>query len=119
VNLAYCRIGGGAVMAWGDNVNTVDEAERIAAVREYFNEHIPNASIRDSYDGGRLAQVFRIEVSDVEGFRDAVISTEFLMEYEPDKLGKVLKGWRVAEHLQSMKGTEALVTSWGIEEKER
>jgi hypothetical protein len=28
-----------------------------------------------------------------------------------------LKGWRVAEHLQSMKGTEVLVTTWGIEEK--
>ena len=33
-------------MAWGDNVNTEDEAERIAAVREYFHEHIPNSSIR-------------------------------------------------------------------------
>ena len=43
-------------MAWGDNVNTEDEAERIAAVREYFHEHIPNASIRNSYDVGRLAQ---------------------------------------------------------------
>ena len=33
-------------MTWGDNVNTEDEAEGIAAVREYFHEHIPNASIR-------------------------------------------------------------------------
>ena len=105
-------------MAWGDNVNTEDEAERIAAVREYFHEHIPNASIRDSYDVGRLAQVFRIEASDLGGFRDAVISTEFLMEYQPDKLGKALIGWRVAEHLQSVKGTEVLVTSWGVEDKE-
>jgi len=45
-----------------------------------------------------------------------VISTEFLMEHPPNKLAKVLKGWRVAEHLRSMKGTEALVTTWGIEE---
>ena len=105
-------------MAWGDNVNTEDEAERIAAVREYFHEHISNASIRDSYDAGRLAQVFRIEASDLGEFRDAVISTEFLMEYPPDKLGKVLTGWRVAEHLRSVKGTEVLVTSWGVEEKE-
>jgi len=105
-------------MAWGDSVNTEDEAERIAAVREYFHEHMPNASIRDSYDAGRLAQVFRIEASDLRGFRDAVISTEFLMEHQPDKLGKVLKGWRVAEHLRSVNGTEVLVTTWGIEEKE-
>lgn len=105
-------------MAWGDNVNTEDEAERIAAVREYFNDHVPDASIRDSYDAGRLAQVFRIEASAFEGFRDAVISTEFLMEHEPAKLGKVLTGWRVAEHLRSVKGTEVLVTSWGVEEKE-
>lgn len=103
-------------MAWGDNVNTEDEAERIAAVREYFHDHLPDASIRDSYDAGRLAQVFRIEASDFGGFRDAVISTEFLMDHEPDKLGKVLKGWRVAEHLRAVKGTEVLVTSWGLEE---
>ena len=33
-------------MAWGDNVNTEDEAERIEAVRKYFQEHIHNLSIR-------------------------------------------------------------------------
>ena len=104
-------------MAWGENVNTGEEAERIAAVRNYFYEQVPNAEIRDSYDAGRLAQVFRVEASDLGGVRDAVISTEFLMEHPPDKLGKVLKGWRVAEHLRSMKGTEVLVTTWGIEEK--
>jgi hypothetical protein len=30
----------------------------------------------------------------------------------------VLRGWRVAEHLRSVKGTEVLVTTWGIEDKE-
>ena len=105
-------------MAWGDNVNTEDEAERIMAVCKYFHDHIPNASIRDSYDAGRLAQVFRIEASELGGFRDAVISTEFLMEYAPDKLGKALTGWRVAEHLQAVKCTEVVVTSWGVEDKE-
>jgi hypothetical protein len=104
-------------MAWGENVNTEEEAKRIASVREYFYEQIPNAEIRDSYDAGRLAQVFRVEASDFGGVRDAVISTEFLMEHPPSKLGKVLKGWRVAEHLRSTKGTEVLVTTWGIEEK--
>ena len=69
-------------------------------------------------DAGRLAQVFRIEASEFGGFRDAVISMEFLKEYPPGKLGKALSGWRVAEHLQSAKGTEVLVTSWGVEEKE-
>ena len=103
-------------MAWGNTVNTVDEAARIAAVREYLQEHVPDASIRDSYDPGRLAQVFRVEASEFGGFRDAVISTEFLMEHQPDKLGKVMKGWRVAEHLRSVQGTEVLVTTWGIEE---
>ena len=105
-------------MAWGENVNTGEEAERIAAVREYFHKHVSNASIRDSYDAGRLAQVFRIEASEFGGFRDAVISTEFLKEYPPGKLGKALTGWRVAEHLQSVKGTEVLVTSWRVEDKE-
>lgn len=104
-------------MAWGDNVNTEDEAERIAAVREYFHDRLPEAVIRDSYDAGRLSQVFRIEASGFEGFRDAVISTEFLMDHPPDKLGKVLRGWRVAEHLQATNGMELLVTSWGIEEQ--
>jgi hypothetical protein len=103
-------------MAWGDTVNTDDEAERIAAVRDYFLGHFPDAPIRDSYDPGRLAQVFRIEAGDLGGFRDAVISTEFLMEYPAAKLGKALTGWRVAEHLRSATGTEVLVTSWGVEE---
>ena len=106
-------------MAWGDNVNTEEEAARIAAVREYFYQHLPEATVRDSYDAGRLAQVFRIEASDFGGFRDAVVSTEFLMEHEPDKLGKVLTGWRVAQHLRSAKGTEVAVTTWGIEEPSR
>ncbi len=104
-------------MAWGEHVNTEEEAERIAAVREYFSQQVPDAEIRDSYDAGRLAQVFRVEASDFGGFRDAVISTEFLMEHPPNKLAKVLKGWRVAEHLRSMSGTEVLVSTWGIEEK--
>ena len=51
-------------MAWGNTVNTVDEAARIAAVREYLQEHVPGASVRDSYDPGRLAQVFRGEASE-------------------------------------------------------
>ena len=38
--------------------------------------------------------------------------------YPSGKLGKVLIGWRVAEHLQSVKGMEVLVTSWGVEYKE-
>jgi len=29
-----------------------------------------------------------------------------------------LKGWRVVEHLRSVKGTEVMVTTWGIEEKD-
>jgi hypothetical protein len=105
-------------MAWGANVNTEDEAERIAAVREYFHEQFPDASIHDSYDSDRLAQVFRIETSDFGGFRDAVISTDLLKEYPPSKMGKVLSGWRVEEHLRSTKGTEVLVTTWGVEEKQ-
>ena len=67
---------------------------------------------------GDWHRCFEIEASDFGGFRDAVVSTEFLMEHPPDKLGKVLRGWRVAEHLRSVKGTEVLVTTWGIEDKE-
>ncbi|MGQ0666742.1 MAG: hypothetical protein ACT4O4_06890 [Nitrospiraceae bacterium] len=46
---------------------TRQEVERISAVREYIHEQIPNAAIRDSYDPGRLAQVFRIEASELGG----------------------------------------------------
>jgi F0F1-type ATP synthase beta subunit len=87
-------------------------------VRGYFEEKFPGSSIRDSYDAGRLAQVFRIEADDVGGVRDAVVSTEFLEEYPPEKMGKALVGLRVAEHLRSAKGKEVLVTSWGVEERE-
>ena len=103
-------------MAWGSDANTDDELEKLAAVRGYFQEHFPGASIRDSYDVGRIAQVFRVE-TDGE-LRNAVVSTDFLEEYVPDKMGKALTSLRVAEHLRLAKGKEVLLTSWGVEEKE-
>jgi hypothetical protein len=105
-------------MAWGSDTNTDDELEKLAAVRGYFQEQFPGASIRDSYDAGRMAQVFRIETNDVSELRNAVVSTEFLEEYASEKMGKALISWRVAEHLRSAKGREAVITSWGVEEKE-
>jgi len=105
-------------MAWGSDANTEEELEKLAAVRGYFQEQFPGASIRDSYDAGRTAQVFRIETDDVGELRNAVVSTEFLEEYAPDKMGKALISWRVAEHLRSANGREVVLTSWGVEEKE-
>jgi hypothetical protein len=105
-------------MAWGSDANTEDELEKLAAVRGYLQEQFPGASIRDSYDAGRMAQVFRIETDDVGGLCDAVVSTEFLEEYAPEKMGKALTSWRVAEHLRSAKGKGVLLTSWGVEERE-
>lgn len=105
-------------MAWGPDANTDVELEKLAAVRGYLQEQFSGASIRDSYDAGRMAQVFQIETDDVGGLRDAVISTEFLEEYPPEKMRKALTGLRVAEHLRAAKGKEVLVTSWGVEEKE-
>ena len=105
-------------MARGSNANTEEELEKLAAVRGYFEQQFPGASIRDSYDAGRMAQVFRVETDDVDGPRDAVVSTEFLEEYAPEKMGKALISWRVAEHLRSAKGKKVLLTSWGVEEKE-
>jgi hypothetical protein len=105
-------------MAWGSDANTDDELEKLAAVRGYFQEQFPGSSIRDSYDAGRTAQVFRIETDGAGERRHAVVSTEFLEEYAPEKMGKALISWRVAEHLRSAKGKEVLVTSWGVEERE-
>ena len=105
-------------MAWGSDANTEEELEKLAAVRGYFEQQFPGASIRDSYDAGRMAQVFRIEADHAGVPRDAVVSTEFLEEYPPEKMGKALIGLRVAEHLRSAKGREVLLTSWGGEEKE-
>ena len=105
-------------MAWGSDANTDDELEKLAAVRRYFQQQFPGASVRDSYDAGRMAQVFRVETDDVGELRNAVVSTEFLEEYVPEKMGKALIGLRVAEHLRSAKGKEILLTSWGVEEKE-
>ena len=105
-------------MAWGSDANTDDELEKLAAVRGYFQEQFPGSSIRDSYNAGRTAQVFRIETDGAGERRHAVVSTDFLEEYVPDKMGKALTSWRVAEHLRSAKGTEVLLTSWGVEEKE-
>jgi hypothetical protein len=105
-------------MAWGPDPNTEEELEKLAAVRGYLQQQFPDASIRDSYDAGRMAQVFRIETDGAGGLRDAVVSTEFLEEYPSEKMGKALTGLRVAEHLRSAKGREVMVTSWGVEEKE-
>jgi hypothetical protein len=105
-------------MAWGSDTNTEEELEKLAAVRGYFQEQFPGSSVHDSYDAGRIAQVFRIETDDVGGPRDAVVSTDFLEEYAPEKMGKALISLRVAEHLRSAKGREVLLTSWGVEERE-
>ncbi len=105
-------------MAWGPDANTEPELEKLAAVRGYLHEQFPGASIRDSYDAGRMAQVFRIEHDGVGVLRDAVVSTEFLEQYPPEKMAKALTGLRVAEHLRSAKGKEVLITSWGVEERE-
>lgn len=87
-------------------------------MRGYLQQQFPGVTIRDSYDAGRMAQVFRIETDGVGGFRDVVVSTEFLEQYLPGKMGKAMTGLRVAEHLRSAKGKEVLVTSWGVEERE-
>ncbi len=106
-------------MAWGPDANTEPELEKLAAVRGYLHQHFPGASIRDSYDAGRMAQVFVVETADLGGVpRGAVVSTAFLDEYPPEKMAKALTGLRVADHLRSAKGKEVLVTSWGVEEPE-
>ncbi|MCC2640509.1 MAG: hypothetical protein K0S45_922 [Nitrospira sp.] len=105
-------------MAWGPDANTEDELKKLAAVRGYFQQEFPSASIRDSYDAGRMAQVFRIEADGVGGVRDAVISTELLDGHPPENLGMALIGLQVGERLRSAKGSEVLVTSWGVEERE-
>jgi hypothetical protein len=105
-------------MAWGSDVHTDEELEKLAAVRGYFQNYFPGASVRDSYDADRTAQVFRVETDDVGEGRNAVVSIDFLEEYVPEKMGKALISLRVAEHLQSAKGREVLLSSWGVEEKE-
>ena len=51
-------------MAWGTTGLTEDsELKRVAAVRQYLYEQFPSSTIRDSYDPGRLAQVFRVEIT--------------------------------------------------------
>ena len=102
-------------MAWGTTGITEDELERVAAVREYFAEQFPGFSIRDSYDPGRLAQVFRIDRDEPATVYTAVISTEFLTDRLPSKSGHVLASWRVADLLRAAEGKEILVTSRGVD----
>jgi hypothetical protein len=105
-------------MAWGTTGITEDELNRVAAVREYLYEQFPGFSIRDSYDPGRLAQVFRIDLDEPATIYTAVISTEFLTDHLPSKSGNVLASWRVADHLRAAEGKEILVTSWGVDTQE-
>ena len=118
MKIATIRIQRRASYGVGSDTNTEEELEKLAAVRGYFEQQFPGASIRDSYDAGRIAQVFRIETDDAGEPRDAVVSTAFLEEYAPEKMGKALISLRVAEHLRSAKGKEVLLTSWGVEERE-
>ena len=101
-------------MAWGTTGITEDELKRIAAVREYLNEHVPGSSIRDSYDPGRLAQVFRIELDDPKVIYTTVVSTEFLKDHPPNTSRTILASWRLADRLRAAKGADVLVTSWGV-----
>ena len=102
-------------MAWGTTGITEDELKRIAAIREYLNEHFPGSSIRDSYDPGRLAQVFRIELDDSKTIYTTVVSTEFLKDHPPSTSGTILASWRLADHLRAANGADVLVTSWGVD----
>ena len=66
-------------MAWGTTGLTEDsELKRVAAVRQYLYQQFPSSTIRDSYDPGRLAQVFRVELHSPPATYTLVISTEFL-----------------------------------------
>jgi hypothetical protein len=105
-------------MAWGSDVHTDEELEKLAAVRGYFQGYFPGASIRDSYDAARVAQVFLVEPDAAGERRNAVVSIDFLEEYVPEKMEKALISLRVAEHLREAKGREVLLSSWGVEEKE-
>ena len=101
-------------MAWGPDANTEEELEKLAAVRAYLEHAFPGSEIRNSYDGDRLAQVFRIDVNQKGDFLDAIVLTEYLDEHPAGNLGKMLASWRLAEHLQTAK--KVTVTSWGLEE---
>ena len=105
-------------MAWGPDANTEDELKKLAAARGYFQQAFAAALNRDSYDHGRMAQVFRIETDDATEPRDAVLSTELLDAHQPEELGTALIGLQVAERLRYAKGREVLVTSWGVEDKQ-
>jgi hypothetical protein len=83
-----------------------------------FSRSVPRHGGADSYDPQLLAQVFRIKTDQAGGFRNAVIFTALLDDYLPTKIAKLLTDLNVAERLRSAKGTEVLVTSWGVEEKE-
>lgn len=78
-----------------------------------------NTSIRDSYDPGRLAQVFRVEVDYPKAIYTTVVSTEFLRDHSPSTSGTILAGRRLADHLLAAKGADVFVTSWGVDTHER
>jgi hypothetical protein len=47
-----------------------------------------------------------------------VLLTAMLDEYPASNLGKVLSTWRVADQLRDAKGSEVIVTSLGVEERQ-
>ncbi len=61
-------------------------------MRGYFQQAFAVALIRDSYDPGRMAQVFRIESDNATEPRDAVVSTKLLDAHPTGELGTALIG---------------------------
>ena len=105
-------------MAWGTTGLTEDsELKRVAAVRQYLYQQFPSSTIRDSYDPGRLAQVFRVELHSPPATYTLVISTEFLKDHPPSRSGSALSNWNVADHLRAAQEKEISVSSNGINVK--
>ncbi len=63
-------------------------------MRDYFHEHILNASIRDSYDAGRLAQ----STSRVKSYNTTSTDREKILRVRESESGlRAIVAWRPVE----------------------
>jgi hypothetical protein len=89
----------------------VDE-EKTAAVLEYLDSEFPGCVVEDWYESARAAQSFRISTARTNHL--ATVLDEFFVGWEASKIGPVLKGFLLAEHLRDLGSTRVIVASDGL-----
>ena len=91
--------------------NPMINVEKVAAVRKYLSLEFSGLEIRDHYDSGRMAQCF--EIGSGRTCSQAIISKEVLEDHDEGEILRMLKSFRLVEHLREC-DLPIIVTNEGL-----